>query len=582
MKKYWFTVIGCLIVLSSASAQEDDNIGTETVTVVKSYTPSVSDAFKINTAPVLNDSVVLQKKEINYSIFSVPVASTFSPEKGKATQVQKSKPEKLFNSSVRAALGNFSNAILDFHTSRDFDRGDKRFDLALNHFSSRGNIDNTPLNADFYDTDLKGSYLQKERDWEWYTKLGLQHKLYNWYGLPEGVFDQPTIDGIDEKQNYYKAQLSGGVILEDGVFKNAELLYRRFWDAVESAENRFVLNSSFEVPLTDAQLDVGARLDYVGGNFPNASLNNTVNSPMIDYGQLQVSLSPAVEILREDWEVRLGAHLVYGLATENSDSNFYIYPSVSASYRLSEEYAIAYGGVEGNLNQNSYYDFVALNPYVSPTLSIEPTDEQYNAFFGLKGQLLPFLSYNLKASYAAENRRPLFILNPVNTFRTDEKGYNFGNSFQVFYDDIRTVGFFAELNIDVNRNFSMRINGEFNDYNTETDNPAWNLPEMKGSLFLDYQINDQWSLGANLFYVGEREDFSSVALENTDPVDFPATILSLDSYFDANLQIGYKMNNQLSLFLRGNNLANNQYERWANFRVQGFQILAGLTYKFDM
>ncbi|MEN8799688.1 MAG: TonB-dependent receptor, partial [Flavobacteriaceae bacterium] len=260
----------------------------------------------------------------------------------------------------------------------------------------------------------------------------------------------------------------------------------------------------------------------------------------------------------------------------------YIYPSVSASYRLSEEYAIAYGGIEGGLNQNSYYDFVGANPYVSPTLSIEPTDEQYNAFFGLRGQLLPFLSYNLRANYSAENRRPLFILNPVNTFRTDEKGYNFGNSFQVFYDDIRTLGFFAELNIDVNRNFSMRINGEFNDYNTETNNPAWNLPEIKGSLYLDYQINDQWSLGANLFYVGEREDFSSVALENTDPVDFPATLLSLDSYFDANLQLGYKMNKQLSLFVRGNNLANNQYERWANFRIQGFQVLAGLTYKFDM
>ncbi len=582
MKKYLLALIGCLFLLSNASAQDDENIGTETVTVVKSYTPSVSDAFKINSVPVVNDSVVQQKKEIDYSIFSVPVASTFSPEKGKATPVQKTKAEKLYNSSVRAALGNFSNALLDFHTSRDFDRGDKRFDLALNHLSSRGNIDNTPLSANFYDTDLNGSYLQKERDWEWYAKLGLQHKLYNWYGLPEGVFDEATIAGIDEKQNYFKAQLSGGVIFEDGVFKNAELLYRRFWDAVESAENRFVLKSNIEVPLTDAVLDVDVKLDYVGGSFANASLNNTINSPMIDYGQLQFGLSPSVEILREDWVLRLGAHLVYGLETQNSDSNFYIYPSVSASYRLSDEYAIAYGGIEGGLNQNSYYDFVGVNPYVSPTLSIEPTDEQYNAFFGLRGQLLPFLSYNLRANYSAENRRPLFILNPVNTFRTDEKGYNFGNSFQVFYDDIRTVGFFAELNIDVNRSFSMRINGEFNDYNTETDNPAWNLPELKGSLYLDYQINEQWSVGANLFYVGEREDFSSVALENTDPVDFPATLLSLDSYFDANLQVGYKMNKQLSLFVRGNNLANNQYERWANFRVQGFQLLAGLTYKFDM
>lgn len=222
------------------------------------------------------------------------------------------------------------------------------------------------------------------------------------------------------------------------------------------------------------------------------------------------------------------------------------------------------------------------NPFVSPTLTIQPTDEQYNAHVGLRGQLLPFLSYNVKASYIAENRRPLFILNPINTFRNDEKGYNYGNSFQVFYDDIRTIGLFAEINVDVNRNFSFRLNGEFYDYNTETDNPAWNLPELKGSLFLDYQINDQWSFGANLFYTGEREDFSSVALENTLPADFPVTLLTLDSYFDANVRLGYNFNDQLSLFVRANNLANNQYERWANFRVQGFQVLAGVSYKFDM
>ena len=32
---------------------------------------------------------------------------------------------------------------------------------------------------------------------------------------------------------------------------------------------------------------------------------------------------------------------------------------------------------------------------------------------------------------------------------------------------------------------------------------------------------------------------------------------------------------------KANNIANNAYQRWANFRVQGFQVLAGASYKFD-
>ena len=579
--KYWLLLL--LIVLTGTiNGQEDENLGTETVTVVKSYAPTVSDAFKIKSIPDLNDSIVQQKKNIQYSIFSVPVASTFSPEKGKATPVQRAKSEKLFNSSVTAALGNFSNALLDFYTSKDIDRGDQRLDFALNHLSSRGEIDNTVLDTDFYNTELKGTYVKKERDWDWKADLGFQHQLYNWYGLPENTFDDATIASIDEKQNYYKVQFGAGINMDDGVFRKGDLLYRRFWDAVNSAENRLRFSPTAEFPLTDASLEISANVDYVAGNFENASLNNTINTPPIDYGQLQIGINPSVLILRDDWVLKLGANLVYGLDTELSENNFYIYPTVNASYRISDELAIAYGGIDGQLRQNSYYDFVADNPYVSPTLNILPTDEQYNGFLGLRGQLLPFLGYNLRASYTAQNRRPLFILNPVNTFRDDEKGYNFGNSFQVFYDDIRTLGFLAELNVDVSRNFSLRLNGEFFDYSTETDNPAWNLPEIKGSMFLDYQINEQWSFGANLFYIGEREDFSSVALENTIPSDFPASLITLDSYFDANVQIGYNLNDQLSLFLRGNNLANNQYQRWANFRVQSFQLLAGLSYKFDL
>ena len=582
MTKYWLLFTLLLTNATIAYSQEDENLGTETVTVVKSYSPTVSDAFKIKSVPDLNDSIVQKKKEIQYSIFSVPVASTFSPEKGKATPVQKVKSEKLFNSSVTAALGNFSNALLDFYTSKDIDRGDQRLDFALNHLSSRGEIDNTVLDTDFYDTELKGTYVKKERDWDWKTDLAFQHQLYNWYGLPENTFDDATIATIDERQTYYKVQVGAGINMEDGVFRKGDLLYRRFWDAVNSAENRFVLNPTAEFPLTDASLEVKAKVDYVGGNFENASLNNTVNSPAINYGQLQIGINPSVQILRDDWVLKLGANLVYGLDTELSENNFYIYPTVSASYRISDELAIAYGGIDGQLRQNSYFDFVEDNPYVSPTLNILPTDEQYNGFIGLRGQLLPFLGYNLKASYAAQNRRPLFLLNPVNTFRDDEKGYNFGNSFQVFYDDIRTLGFLAEINVDVNRNFSFRLNGEFFDYSTETENPAWNLPQIKSTLFLDYQINDHWSLGANLFYIGERDDLSSVALEGTDPSDFPATLITLDSYFDANVHVGYNLNDQLSLFLRGNNLANNQYQRWANFRVQSFQLLAGLSYKFDL
>ncbi len=569
-----------LSLFGTLFGQETDDIGTETVTVVKPYSPTVSDAFKIKSAPNLNDSIVLQKKKIDYSIFSVPVASTFTPAKGKASGVKKTPPPTLYNSYASVGLGNYNNALVDFYTSREFNRGEDLLDFGLTHNSSRGDLDSTPLDTDFYDTKLDVSYAKRDRYMDWGASVGLQHQLYNWYGIENGAYSEDLVASMDEQQNYFNAEAKAHLNMEDSFFKQGNILLRRFWDATESAENRLVLNPTFELPVTEELITISAKLDYVGGNFKNASLNNTTNTGEINYSHLQAGVTPSLLILRDDLTLNLGANIVYGLDTENSDSNFYIYPAVTASYRLLDENVIAYGGIEGELKQNSYHDFVDDNPYVSPTLDILPTDQQYEGYLGLKGQLMSNVGYNIKGSYAAENRRPLFLLNPIN-IRDDEKSYYYGNSFQVFYDDMKTLGVFGEINVDINRNFTLGMNAEFYDYDTETDNPAWNLPSIKGSLFMDYQITDQWYIGANLFYVGERDDLVSQAIDGASPSEFPSTIVTLDGFFDANAHLGYRFNEQLSIFVKASNIANNNYQSWANFRVQGFQALAGVSYKFD-
>ena len=578
------TYIFSLLFLSlcgAVIAQEEDNIGTETVTVVKPYSPTVSDAFKIKSSPSLSDSIVLQKKKINYSIFSVPVASTFTPAKGKASGVEKTPPPTLYNSYASVGLGNFNNALVDFYTSREFNRGEDLLDFGLTHNSSRGDLDSTPLETDFYDTKLNASYAKKDRYMDWGAAIGLQHQLYNWYGIQSELFSEDEINAMDETQNYFNAEAKAHFNMEDSYFKSGNVLLRRFWDATESAENRAVINPTFELPITEELITISAKVDYVGGSFKNSDINEFDNQGEQKYSNLQAGVTPSLLILRDDLTLSLGANIVYGLDMENTENNFYIYPAVTASYRVMDENVIAYGGIEGDLKQNSYHDFVNENPYVSPTLNITPTDQQYEGYLGLKGQLTSTVGYNIKGSYMAENRKPLFYQNTINTSRTDEKSYYYGNSFQVFYDDVKTLGVFGEINVDVNRNFSLGINAEFYDYDTETDNPAWNLPSIKGSLFMDYQITEQWYMGANLFYVGERDALTSVALTNNVPPTISYAPITLDAFFDANAHVGYRFNDQLSIFVKASNIANNNYQRWANFRVQGFQALAGVSYKFD-
>ena len=57
--------------------------------------------------------------------------------------------------------------------------------------------------------------------------------------------------------------------------------------------------------------------------------------------------------------------------------------------------------------------------------------------------------------------------------------------------------------------------------------------------------------------------------------------VTLDSFFDANAHVGYRINDQLSAFAKANNIANQDYQRWLNYPVQSIQFLVGATYQFD-
>jgi outer membrane receptor protein involved in Fe transport len=194
----------------------------------------------------------------------------------------------------------------------------------------------------------------------------------------------------------------------------------------------------------------------------------------------------------------------------------------------------------------------------------------------MKGKLSSAISYNLGGSYKDEKFKPLFKSNPFITGATTS--YQNGNSFGIIYDDVKTISVLGELTFDFNRNISMILQGEYFNYNLTTQSEAWNLPDLKASAIINAQIDENWFAGASLFFVGERKDELEVLGTLLPVTPQPVT---LESFFDANVHVGYNINSQLSVFGKVNNLLNNNYQNWANFPVQGIQALAGATYRFD-
>lgn len=578
--QYKITFILLFAGLQTTFAQKkDENIGTEVVNVVKPYTPTISDAFKVKETPALEDEDNTKKTPIQYNIFSFPVASTFAPSKGKAANVDQTEGEKGFKNYATLGFGNYAaiNAEL-FVTENISDY--EYIGGALRHLSSQGGIKGVELEDDFYNTSLDLSYGNKQQSMSWNLDLGYQNQIYNWYGLPE-IFGETllpadraiVIDSISPQHTFHNAYIGAKFNFNESVFKETSVKYNRFWDARGSSENRFYVKPSFEFDLMEEKIKTNFIVDYLGGTFEKDFSGTTA----IKYGFTNIGVHPSIVINKNDWSVNLGATVFYSLDNENSKNKLFIYPQVNASLKVVGDLMIFYAGAEGSLEQNSYRDFTNENPFLSPTLIVAPTDKQYDVFAGLKGKLANAVGYNVRASYRSEKNKALFKSNDY-TETAGNEDYGFGNSFGIVYDDMKAVGFYGELKADFSKNVTFGINGTFNSYTSTIQQEAWNLPTIKLGSNLKFNITQKWFAGADVFFVGERKDMQL----NTDIIYIvPPPPTTLESYFDANAHVGYKHNERLSGFLKLNNIASQSYQKWMNYPVQGFQIILGANYKFD-
>ena len=356
------TILTLTVTIGFSQERENDSIDAGTVNVVKPYTPKISDAFKIKETPSLNDSTTAKKKDIKYNIFSIPVASTFTPAKGKAANVDKEKPVKLYDNYASLGVGTYTTILGEIYLNHALSRTE-RVGGYFSHHSSQGDIDGVNFDNNFSETALNAHFSQKLSDYSWKVEGGFNLQGFNWYGVPD-----QSINTFDVDHSFYTANFGGNINFEDAIIKKGSVLYRRFGDDQDSGENRFILKSEFDVPISNEVVNTEISIDYIGGSFDR----NYFTEEELRYSNVTFGLAPSYQMIQDDLTVNLGLNFVYLNDTEASDGKFFIYPNITASYRLVDELLIAYGGIQGGLIQNSYHGFAQENPFVSPTLFVVP------------------------------------------------------------------------------------------------------------------------------------------------------------------------------------------------------------------
>ncbi|MDD3721778.1 MAG: TonB-dependent receptor [Lutibacter sp.] len=560
----------------SQITKKKDTLKIEEITVEKPYAPTISDAFKVRSNPSIeNETNNLAKEKVSYTIFSIPVASTFTPSKGKAQSIVRAPKERLYENYISAGYGNLNTAFIEafLHSG---DKKNNDFGIFLNHLSSDGDVKDVLLDDNFFDSKIDLYYKQFDRDYNWQVNAGMQLKSQNYYGLSNDItYTDAFIGAMDEKQIYNTVYGGGKISFEDSFFTGATAEIVNFSDDYSTNEIRLLVKPKLEFPISSEKINGEFLIDLISGRFKQSYTDgNDVN-----YSFLNLGFNPNLEIVRDNFTLNLGAKLFYVNDLEHKNTDYYAYPNVTTSFKMIDEVLTVFAGITGDLIQNNYKDFADENPFVSPTLDIKQTDKQYRAFFGTKGKLASNIGYNFNVSHTSEKNKPFFIQNQTKTDGTIivEKAYEAGNSYGVIYDDLKTLGFFGEITIDASKEFNFSGSVNYSHYTLDTQSEAWNLPTMIATISADYQ-NKDWFAGAKLFYNGETNDFVIPYGLTSES----GRIFKNDSYLDLNLNGGYVFSDRLTVFAKINNALGEKYHRFLNYQVQTLQILAGLTYKFDL
>lgn len=557
----------------SVAQQSKDTIRPDRLIITKQYTPTVSKASKLKFFPEVDADTKQQQYRSTYPLVNYPVASTFSPEKGRPANLNKNTEKtSFFDNYARVGLGNFTTLLGEFYGKLDLNNKQK-LSISAYHRSSQGGIDEVDLDDSFSVSNLRLNLSTQEDYFSWETYVGVKSLRFNYYGNPQLPLVQEDLSSFDSSIGYFGFDAGGKLAVEDSFFNLVNVDYSYFGDRFSNNEHHISILPEVEYSLINKNFDTQFKFDYLSGGF-----SETYNNPntVTNYGFLQLAVAPTMRIDEDRFTVHVGAEVAYLSDTENSTSNVFVYPKIRGSYRINQDNLIAYGGVDGGLDNNSYANATMTNPFLSPTLLIAPTNRQYDAFLGFKGGEYGW-SYNTKASFKSEENRAMFATNfLIGGFSSEGLSvYRARNSFGLVYDNLTSLAFDVEIDYELSKQVKAGVHFNYTSFSADFYREALNLPSLYTSAFVNYKWSDKITSSLTMFYVGERYDLARV------PSSGGFSTIKVEDFFDFNLQVNYAINKQFAAFLSGMNLLGGNYQRWNNYVVQDIQIMGGVSYQFD-
>ncbi len=548
-----FTALTVLLVCSNTFGQ-DDKLNKE-VQVVRPYEPSISDAFKINLLPKINDTLK-QIPTLSYNLIQRPFAVNYSVTPISSAKMLMEPLSDLYNTYLKFGVGNGISPLLEIY----YNNGrDKEFTYG-GWFQSHSSVGNAKLDngdkvkAEFGKTDINifGKKILDKAAIS--ASLGFNRNKVGYYGYDTEKLLELNTDTIPKSQHYN--QIHADLDYYSTHTDSTHLNY-----TFNTGINHLTDNFNMQETLLKLSLKINKFIDeeQFGGEF---SVHHYLKSTELDSANNTIiRLSPWINLYGKQWRAYAGVQLVVDANSTSNQSTFY--PIGHLSYDIISHYLIPYVEINGYLEENSYSKISAENPWILPGKKIYNTSHKLNITGGIKGNMSTKVSYLLYANYSIIDSMYFFV-------NTNLMAANpLFNRFTVVSDNVERTRLLGELTIAPSSKFNVFLRLQYDKYKLKELTKPWHKPDLTAMATFRYSLRDKIIVTLDMFTTGKR-----YVLDSNNETKL------LKGISDINLGIEYRYNKRLSAFISLNNLASSKYDVYYLYPMYRFNAKAGLTYAF--
>lgn len=572
-------VMAFLGTVATVSAQEDKtkekDLNRE-MTLEREYDPTVQDANKVNTLPVVKEPEV-KKMPINYASYTVAAdpAKEISllPSGSIMTDIQYNKRRGYFNFGAGTYLN--LNGDLGYHIlSTETDK----LNIWFSHRSTNGKVKylqmdekvKAKLNDNMGGLNFKHEFEKLSLD------MGLKYGYsgFNYYGMPvlnpifSGVI---KLDDYDLSTNQVNQTIQGKI----GIESKEDAPFGYLLDfGYTNFSHKYALSKEQDGPTEntfDVKLDLNARF---GGNqriglgvnveYFNYSLPTIGGKEYLFFeNHAEATLSPYYKIDGDNWNLKLGANVM--LAT-GENKKFMASPNIAADIEVAEK-TLLYLNAGGKLYSNSMYETSQINRYINPTEELLPSRNYLDATLGIKSGIAPGFWFDIFGGYKITKDDVFF----VPSYAIYSKSFaNVSNALQIDADHL-FVG--ANLKYSYQQLLDINLKGVYNNWNIKQKDgapryDAYGKPQME--LTTGVTVRPIQSITASLDYylATGRKTYIGGHDEKMKNIN------------ELNLTGTYTLNDTFGLYLKLNNVLFQKYEVYYGYPLQSFSAMVGVNINF--